>query len=98
MKHRRYMTPALAAAMLVCLSGAALAQQSGRLEQFQARLAERFDAADQDKDGWVTRAEAEAGMPFVARHFDKMDPQAKGRLSRDDILAYIATRAAERQR
>jgi len=87
-----------AAALLATGSGVALAQQPSRVEQFQARLTERFAAADQDKDGWITRAEADAGMPFVARHFDQIDTQSKGRLSRDDIVAYMASRAGERQR
>lgn len=89
----------LVATMLFALSlGAARAQGASRIEQFQARLDERFGAADQDKDGWVTRAEAEAGMPFVARHFDQIDTQGKGRLSKDDIVAYVAERASQRQR
>jgi len=84
--------------LVLLTSGLVQAQQGNRVEQFQAKLNERFGAADQDKDGWITRAEADAGMPFVARHFDQIDTQSKGRLSRDDIVAYIASRAAERQR
>jgi len=89
---------ALGATVLMLGLGVAHAQQANRAQQFQAKLAERFGAADQDKDGWITRAEADAGMPFVARHFDQIDTQSKGRLSQDDIVAYIASRAAERQR
>lgn len=97
MKHA--IKQAAVAAMTFTLAfGVAYAQQASRAEQFQAKLAERFGAADRDKDGWITRAEADAGMPFVARHFDQIDTQAKGRLSQDDIVAYIASRAGERQR
>jgi len=87
----------LVVTFLVLSACAVQAQQASRLDKFQARLAERFSAADQDHDGWVTRAEAEAGMPFVARNFDQIDAKGQGRLSQDDILAFLASRAAQRQ-
>jgi Ca2+-binding EF-hand superfamily protein len=96
---RRFSVPgAMALLLAVVFSGPALAQGSERAERLQARLAERFAAADQDRDGRLTRAEAEAGMPFVHRNFEQIDSAGQGSLSQDDILAWMATQAAARRR
>src|SRR5262245_10174649 len=39
----------------------------------QAKRDERFTSADTNKDGKLTREEAEKGMPGVARRFDQID-------------------------
>ena len=75
---------------------AASAQSASRAERLHAKLSERFAAADQNRDGRLSKAEAEGGMPFVARNFDQIDQAGKGSLSQDEITAWIAARAAER--
>ncbi len=54
-------------------------------------IEERFTAADKDHDGKLTLAEAKAGMPRVARGFDKIDKEKKGYLTVDQIKAFAAT-------
>ena len=51
----------------------------------------RFKAADKDSDGKLTLAEAKAGMPRVAKGFDKIDKEKKGYLTVDQIKVFAAT-------
>ena len=54
-------------------------------------IEERFQAADKDHDGKLTLAEAKAGMPRVARGFDKIDKDKKGYLTVEQIKAFAAS-------
>lgn len=71
-------------------------------EQCQAERRARFDArfkqADADGDGALSRAEAEKGMPRLARHFDAIDADKDGRVTRDEIEAARKARAARRHK
>jgi Ca2+-binding EF-hand superfamily protein len=53
-----------------------------------AELETRFKAADKDNDGCLTRQEAEAGMPRVAKGFDKIDSAKKGCITVDQIKVF----------
>lgn len=64
--------------------------------EMAAKLAERFKAADKDGDGALTRAEAEAGMPRLARHFDEIDSTKSGRITQPQIQAFMAAHAGKR--
>ena len=64
----------------------------------QARFTERFKKADTDADGTLSRAEAEKGMPRLARHFDAIDADKDGRVTLDEIEAARKARAAKRQK
>ena len=46
----------------------------------------RFERADKDHDGKLTREEAKEGMPRVHTHFDRIDHARKGYLTLEDIL------------
>ena len=52
----------------------------------------KFKAADKDNDGKLTLAEAKAGMPRIAKGFDKIDKDKKGYLTVDQIKAFAASR------
>ncbi|MEC5216602.1 hypothetical protein RCH09_001554 [Actimicrobium sp. GrIS 1.19] len=52
-----------------------------------AMLEQRFKAADKDHDGKLTRAEAEGGMPRVAKNFDRLDQEKKGYLTLDQLTS-----------
>jgi Ca2+-binding EF-hand superfamily protein len=54
-------------------------------------IEEKFKAADKDHDGKLTLAEAKAGMPRVAKGFDKIDKDKKGYLTVDQIKAFAAS-------
>ena len=64
--------------------------------EMQARQEERFKAADANKDGRLTRAEAEKGMPLAARNFDRIDTNKDGVLTPQELEAARKARAAAR--
>lgn len=54
-------------------------------EKIQATLEERFQRADANHDGLVTRPEAKGIMPRLYRHFDKVDLDHSGAVSLEEI-------------
>lgn len=50
-------------------------------------VVEAIKAADTNKDGVISRAEAEAGLPKVAKHFDRLDTNKDGQISADEFKA-----------
>ena len=60
-------------------------------------LQQRFEDANTGRDGRLTLAQAQSGMPAVARDFDAIDTGHKGYVTLDDIHAHNrAMRAARR--
>jgi hypothetical protein len=57
-------------------------------------LAQRFAAANATHDGRLTRDQAAAGMPVVARNFDTIDVGHKGFVTLPEIRAFAAERRA----
>lgn len=55
-----------------------------------AEIEAKFKAADKDGDSKLTLAEAQAGMPRVAKNFDKLDADKKGYLTLDQLKAAMA--------
>lgn len=53
----------------------------------QARFEQRFKTADADGNGMISRAEAEKAMPRLMRHFDRVDTNKDGQISRDEITS-----------
>ena len=49
---------------------------------------EQWSAADKDRDGQLTLAEAQAGMPTVADKFASIDANGDGKISGDEFSAY----------
>ena len=93
-----------AAAALV-LTGAASAQPaqpappdaSTRAAHARAKFEERFNAADTDHDGMLSREEAQRGMPNVYKHFDEIDTAKRGQISKEEIAAFMAKLARQRR-
>lgn len=48
-------------------------------------------AADKDHDGKLTLSEAKAGMPRVAKAFDKIDKDNKGYITVEQIKSFAAS-------
>lgn len=60
-------------------------------------LQERFDAANTTHDGHLTKEQARAKMPSVARDFDAIDTAGAGYVTVDQIKAHAAAARAERR-
>ena len=65
----------------------------GRGKDRANKIIERFKAADSNRDGKLTRAEAQGKMPVVFRNFDKIDADKKGYVTLDDIVNAIDKQA-----
>ena len=50
-------------------------------------IAAKFKAADKNADGQLSLEEAKAGMPRVAKGFDKIDMEKKGYVTLEQIIA-----------
>lgn len=88
----RRLLPALTLLSIACLAFAdGVDRHSGG-----EKLREKFAAADTDHDGALSRAEAAAGMPRVAKHFDEIDANHDGKLSFAEIASYLAQARAAR--
>lgn len=60
-----------------------------------AKMHERIKAADKDGDGKISRAEAVA-LPYIAKHFDEIDTNKDGFLTKEEMKAFHDKRAANR--
>jgi hypothetical protein len=98
MSHRLAVAGAAFALLLMsATAGAQQPQQPMNAQEAKAKFAEKFKEADADHDGKLTREEAEAGMPNVAKDFDKIDAKKKGFVTQKQIGAYYAAKAKQRR-
>ena len=61
------------------------------------KMHERMKAADKDGDGKISRAEAVA-MPRLAKHFDEIDTNKDGFLSKEELKASREKHAAHKSK
>lgn len=54
-------------------------------EETRKSAQDRLRAADANQDGFIDRAEAEASLPRVAKAFDRLDANADGKLSVEEV-------------
>lgn len=52
------------------------------------KAAERFDTADTNKDGKLSKEEVEKVAPFIAEHFDEKDKNKDGFLSWEEYVGH----------
>jgi Ca2+-binding EF-hand superfamily protein len=92
----------LAALSLLAFAPFQVAAQNGAgatLDRATRMLHQKFIAADIDKDGLLTKEEAEKGnMPTTAKYFDEIDTSHRGKVSENDIKRFFAQSAAERSK
>ncbi|UPG95748.1 EF-hand domain-containing protein [Luteibacter aegosomatissinici] len=93
-------TCALALVAALCLSPLAATAQTGvgaRLNYAEKQLHNKFVLADKDKDGFVTKEEAEAGnMPATAKNFDAIDTTKRGKVSEKEIQQFMLKHMADK--
>jgi Ca2+-binding EF-hand superfamily protein len=63
------------------------AAHDARRAEMEAKFEERFKEADTNGDSLLSKEEAQAGMPRLARGFDRLDTNKDGTLSLDEIKA-----------
>ena len=61
------------------------------------KMHERFKAADKDGDGKISRAEAVA-LPHIAKHFDEIDTNKDGFITKEELKAQHDKRVAQKQK
>ncbi|MGF6817154.1 hypothetical protein OKW33_004025 [Paraburkholderia atlantica] len=93
----------LATLLLCCASTVTFAQTAApqgitqqRMERMEQQLQTRFSTANTTHDGKLTRDQAAAGMPMLARHFDEIDTQKAGYITLPQIEAFMQEHAAAR--
>jgi len=87
---------ALGGAVALAQTSAAPAAPS-EAQDVRTKISERFTAADVDHNGKLTREEAAAKMPRVARNFDQIDKTHKGFVTLDDVQTFARERAAAKK-
>ncbi|MCB5185036.1 EF-hand domain-containing protein [Methylobacillus gramineus] len=75
---------------------AAHAQIEDRRRVMRQRILERFQEADRDNNGVISREEATEFLPQVARHFMQFDLNGDGMITMNE-LETVQARIAERQ-
>lgn len=68
---------------------------SPQMQRMQQMLQQKFEAADTNHDGKLSRDEAQAGMPRVAAHFDDIDTAHSGSITLAQIEAYLSAHARQ---
>jgi hypothetical protein len=78
------------------MGGAAGGDRIEHAEAAAQQLQARFANANTTHDGKLTRAQAAAGMPMVAKHFDEIDTQRSGYVTLRQIEIFMAQRMSAR--
>lgn len=60
------------------------------------KMHERLKAADKNGDGLISREEASASLPRLAKHFDEIDANKDGQISKEEMKAWREKNAAAR--
>jgi Ca2+-binding EF-hand superfamily protein len=81
-------------ATFIALPSAAQQPQAAQVEQLKAQMVQRFEQADTDGDGRLTKAETNGKMPRLHRNFEAVDGDRDGYVNQAEIVAYMETRAA----
>lgn len=88
-----------ASVLLAALSFHALAQNGAgaTLDRATRMLHQKFVTADVDKDGFLTKEEADKGsMPTTTKYFADIDTSHRGKVSEAEIKSFLVNRAADR--
>jgi|GEM_PF-782392 len=93
-------TPFIAFILIGGLAVTAFAYAQNGMGQLANRVdkaQKNFDNADTDRDGMLSKDEAEKGpVPFIRAHYDAMDANHDGKVTKQEVGDYI--RAQQRSR
>ncbi len=89
-------TPFILVALVLATTAQAQAANPARLEKARSELQKRFEAADANKDGKLTREEAQARMPRIYKNYDAIDASGSGAISLADIEAFFVSKKGSR--
>lgn len=67
--------------------GAASPDCKARHEEMKAHMLEKLKAADTNGDGMISGEEANAGLPRLARHFNRIDTDKNGLITMNEFEA-----------
>ena len=62
------------------------------------KMHERMKAADKDGDGKISREEANASLPRLAKHFDEIDANKDGFVTREEMKAFHDKNGGRKER
>ncbi|MBK1699353.1 EF-hand domain-containing protein [Thiococcus pfennigii] len=82
---------------LLMIGAASAAETTTPRDRFVGRVDARFATADVNGDGYLTRPEAQEGFPFVSRHFDEMDVDVNGGVTKAEMQHFARERAEARR-
>jgi Ca2+-binding EF-hand superfamily protein len=96
------MTPAriMSATIIAMVALPVMAQRQPspeQIEQLRTQMAERFVKADTNRDGRLTREEANGKMPRLYQRFDEVDKDRDGYVNQTDIIAYVENQVGQRR-
>lgn len=93
--NTRLMNSALLSACLL-VSGAAMAADAAVAAPQNLKTAQAmFSFADQNKDGRLTRAEAQGHLPITFTRFDRIDTARRGWISFEQFADFTNQRAGQ---
>ncbi|MEP7156427.1 MAG: EF-hand domain-containing protein [Betaproteobacteria bacterium] len=78
------------AAALIATTSMAFAEapaDAGKGDRAQ-KMHERMKAADKNGDGKISREEAAASLPRIAKHFDDIDTNKDGQITKEEMKAF----------
>ena len=79
-------------AVILAASTAAVSYAEGSADapkgERAKKMQEHFKAADKNGDGKISREEANASMPRVAKHFDEIDANKDGFVTKEEMRAF----------
>lgn len=73
------------------------AQRRAQMQQAREAFKARFEAADANHDGRLSKDEAQRKMPKVYAHFDEIDSAHQGSVSPRDIAQWMKTQRQARR-
>ncbi len=83
-------------AAMIALSSPAMAEEGSKGDRAQ-KMQHRLKAADKDNDGKISKAEADASLPRLAKHFGEIDTNQDGFLTKEEMRAWHQAHGGQRK-